>query len=194
MARMLIRMDSEQRLDPNFVNTIIEMAIEINELNRQGVELLRPELDFIIRNKITDTHTVERLLDQLLDYASSDEGLHQFKKLLRYFYPINPESTAFYIYAYHDMYEDDFPRRELAAYKLARERRNPGDLAKLGIVPGSSCTNLRQMAEKPSIADRCRAIWRLYCGAGVRPGWVPQTGSRRARAGVLLTGSFRISE
>jgi len=101
-------MDDDFKLDPKFLSEIGAMAEHLNELQIIGTELLTPEVDSIIRNKITNEKTIEHLFDQLLSYAACDKGLALFKRLLRYYYPINPGSVAFYINAYREMYDDDY--------------------------------------------------------------------------------------
>jgi len=100
--------DEETKLDPEFLKGISELAEQLNELNQVGVAFLTPEVESVIRNKITDEKTVEHLLDQLLNYAACDDGLALFKRLLRYFYPINPHSVAAYVGFYREMYDDDY--------------------------------------------------------------------------------------
>jgi len=103
-------MDDE--LDPKFMEEIMAMAEQINQLQRQSARLLMPEVDSVIRNKITDGNTAQHLLDRLLDCAPCDEGLALFKRFLRYYYPIDPETVAFYINAYREMYDGDCQTEE----------------------------------------------------------------------------------
>jgi hypothetical protein len=72
------------------------------------VTLIKPEVDAVIHNRVTDKRIIESLLDQLLNYAGmSESGLTLFKCLCRYYYYINLEVTAEYIYAYRDLYDSD---------------------------------------------------------------------------------------
>jgi alkyl hydroperoxide reductase subunit AhpC len=87
---------------------ILELAKQIKELTDMGVALIKPEIDAVIHNRIKNKQTIERLLDRLLDYAGmSDKGLALFKRLCRYYYPIDPRVTAEYIYIYRDLYDSD---------------------------------------------------------------------------------------
>ena len=97
-----------EEINPEFLRDISALAEQINEMNRVGTALLKPEIDSVIRNKITDERTVEHLLDQLLTYSACDEGLAHFKRLLRYYYPINPHCVAVYVEFYREMYDDDY--------------------------------------------------------------------------------------
>jgi len=104
--------NEETNFDPEFLKGISALAEQINELNHVGTALLTPEVESVIRNKITDEKTVEHLLDQLLTYAACDEGLALFKRLLRYFYPINPHSVTAYVQFYREMYDDDYQNED----------------------------------------------------------------------------------
>jgi len=99
-------MDSKQDIDSDFLRAVTAMIGGLNDLYRQSAHLLRPEVDYVIQHGIKNPQAVEGLLDQLLDCAACDEGLLQFKKLLRYYYPIDPEGVRFYVDAYRDIYED----------------------------------------------------------------------------------------
>jgi hypothetical protein len=72
----------------------------INEIAKTALAQLKPEVDALIRSRCKDEHTIELLLDRLLDYAPYEGGLPVFKRLLRYYYPINPDATASYIMSY----------------------------------------------------------------------------------------------
>ena len=100
--------NDEIKIDPKFVKEIGSMFEQINELQRQITKQITPEVNRVIRNKITDRRTVEHLLDRILDCASCDEGLALFKKLLRYYYFIDPETVAAYITIYREHYDDDY--------------------------------------------------------------------------------------
>ena len=87
---------------------ICGMIEQMQELIKEGIKIIEPQINAVIRNKITDNHRIETLLDQLLDYAGMDEtGLVLFKRLCRYYYFINPQATADYVYIYRDLYDSD---------------------------------------------------------------------------------------
>jgi hypothetical protein len=43
----------------------------------------------------------------MLDYCFDDEVLIDYKQILRYYYPINLESVAFYVHHYRKMYDSE---------------------------------------------------------------------------------------
>jgi hypothetical protein len=50
---------------------------------------------------------IEHTLDHLLDHACIPTGLALFKSLCRHYWRLNPEATARYIAAYHDMWDSN---------------------------------------------------------------------------------------
>jgi len=80
----------------------------VQALVREAISFIEPEVNEIIRKRITDSKQVETLLDNLLNYAGMDNnGLYLFKRLCRYYYFINPEVTVEYVYTYRDLYDSD---------------------------------------------------------------------------------------
>jgi hypothetical protein len=43
----------------------------------------------------------------MLDYSFDEEVLMEYKRMLRYYYPINPESVVFYVEQYWEMYDSE---------------------------------------------------------------------------------------
>jgi len=105
VGKGLLGVDSELGCDSVLLDAVSEMAGGLNALYQQTAELLQPEVDYIIQQGITNPQSVEGLLDQLLDCAACNEGLFQFKRLLRHYYPIDPECVKFYVDVYRAMYE-----------------------------------------------------------------------------------------
>jgi len=91
----------------DFYNEVAGLYRGLNDLAKIAVAQLKPEVDALIRSRCTDDNTIQHLLDRLLDYAPYEDGLPLFKRLLRYYRPINPHSTANYIRYYKEMYEDE---------------------------------------------------------------------------------------
>ena len=86
----------------------IQLAEQLKLLTGQNIALIRPEVDYVIYNRIKDEKQIERLLDKLLDCAGmGNDDLALFKRLCRYFYYINPQVTAEYVYSYRDLYDSE---------------------------------------------------------------------------------------
>ena len=95
-------------MNNDYMQEIGGMIKQVQEITKKAVSLIEPQVNAIIRNKMTDNNQIETLLDRLFDYAGMDEnGLILFKRLCRYYYGLNPKVTADYIYAYRDLYDSD---------------------------------------------------------------------------------------
>ncbi len=95
-------------IDPALIQEIGGMFERLQELNKISLAQLEPQVDYVIRNHITDNNQVEHLLDSLIDCAGmSEDGLLLFKRLCRYYYAIDPGTTAQYIHSYRDLYLSD---------------------------------------------------------------------------------------
>ena len=86
---------------------IKELAKQINDLAIVANEQFTVELNTIIAGQIKEPKVIENLLDRMLDFASHDNVLLLYKKLCRYYLPIDPTATASYIYAYRDMWDSE---------------------------------------------------------------------------------------
>ena len=61
------------------IRPLVEELVQLQEMQ---VGMLAPEIDRIIRNRITDTDVIEWVLDRLIDCAGTPSGLREFKRLL----------------------------------------------------------------------------------------------------------------
>lgn len=88
------------------IREICGMISRIQASIEQSVFFIETQINGILSNCVTDSGLIEHLLDTLLDYAGMNEdALVLFKRLCRYFYYINPNATAEYIYTYRDLYD-----------------------------------------------------------------------------------------
>ena len=76
----------------------------LQTLHQEAVEILAPTVRDILQSRSRDTRLIEHTLDHLLDHACIPQGLACFKSLCRYYWQINPQATASYIYAYREMW------------------------------------------------------------------------------------------
>ncbi|MCK5156812.1 MAG: hypothetical protein KAQ69_10295 [Spirochaetales bacterium] len=90
---------------------IIAFGSELQKLQRkavlQAMVFCRPEVERIIMTNDQDKNTIEHTLDTLLEVAFDDNILLLLKKLCRYYYTIDPQATAEYIFCYRDMWDSD---------------------------------------------------------------------------------------
>jgi hypothetical protein len=102
-------MNSESSDD--LINNLQPLIEQIQQLQEQAYSIYKPQVEQLIATKTRDENTIERLLDYLLDQCGNDKVLLLYKKLCRYYWDINPESTVFYIQSYREMWEDDIEEK-----------------------------------------------------------------------------------
>ena len=92
------------------MSSIKELANKIHALQKEAVKqtlaLYKPEIEYVLNNKVQDSNTIERILDALLDVAFDDEILILYKKLCSYYYNTDKEGTAFYVNYYREMWDN----------------------------------------------------------------------------------------
>lgn len=76
----------------------------LQTLHQEAVADISPAVRDILQNRSRDTRLIEHTLDHLLDHACIPQGLASFKSLCRYYWQINPQATANYIFAYREMW------------------------------------------------------------------------------------------
>jgi hypothetical protein len=86
---------------------IMGIVSSMRALHLQTLSSLTPIVHNIIRERCRDAQHIQRTLDSIFDCAGLPEGLLLYKKLCRYYYDIDPETTARYVYYYRDWYEND---------------------------------------------------------------------------------------
>jgi len=96
--------------DGNFselTNDIRGIAKELQAIYLQAESLYASAVNSIIQRKSKDTKEIEKLLDYMLDFADNERILISYRKLCRYYYNINPQTTAEYIQLYKERYDED---------------------------------------------------------------------------------------
>jgi len=127
--RITLTKDEQMDNDESFkqlVGVIREFQVGIMQL----LPSYEAQVDEIIRKRVTDDNHIQHALDSLLDFAAwGDEGLSLFKRLCRYYYRLNPEATADYIYTYRDMYDNpsDDEAAEVVYWNTAPKKENNYD-------------------------------------------------------------------
>jgi hypothetical protein len=91
----------------DLVKSIGELAKARNQLARRAEQQYSLEVKAILKAQNRDPQRIEHLLDGLLDFCFDSEVLHLYKKLCRYYFKIDPEATASYVYAYRDMWDEE---------------------------------------------------------------------------------------
>ena len=100
-------MDFEKEKNRDNFKELKPLFEQIALIHHQAYYTYKPEVENLIKTKITNSKTIERLLDLLLDHACNDEVLILYKKLCRYYWDLNPEATANYINYYREMWDNE---------------------------------------------------------------------------------------
>ena len=91
----------------DLVQSIGEIARASRELARQAEKQYAPEVEDILRTQCRDPQRIEHLLDGMLDFGFDAAMVRLYKKLCRYYFEMDPEATASYVYAYRDMWDEE---------------------------------------------------------------------------------------
>ncbi|MBB6053929.1 hypothetical protein [Armatimonas rosea] len=87
-------------------------AESFQALARQALPLYTDTVNTLIRDECRDRHQIEYTLDHLLDFCYDAKMLVLYKRLCRYYFPLDPEATVSYIHAYRDLWDSDSEDRE----------------------------------------------------------------------------------
>ncbi len=104
----------------DFVKSIDEIVRMSRQLARQAVQQYGSEVEAILRDQSLDHQRIEHTLDGMLDFCFDPSMLVLYKKLCRYYFKIDPEATASYVYFYREMWDEKEEER-------VRERRGSGN-------------------------------------------------------------------
>ena len=112
-------MKKNPRMD-ELVRVIGELAKTSSQLAHQAVQQYGSEVEAILRDQSLDHRRIEHTLDGMLDFCFDPSMLILYKKLCRYYFKIDPEATASYVYFYREMWDEKEEER-------VRERRGSGN-------------------------------------------------------------------
>ena len=84
---------------------LYDMCKTIIDLNKQKYEVIKDEIEKIIRDNIKDERYIQRKLDEMLDillFYENDDSLLLFRRLCKYYFSINPIVATQYINYYKE--------------------------------------------------------------------------------------------
>jgi len=99
------RFHKKKPLLQDLVQSIGELAAARKQLARQAEQQYSLQVSAILREQCRDPQRIEHVLDGMLDFCFDAEMLCLYKKLCRYYFTIDPETTVSYVYAYRDMWD-----------------------------------------------------------------------------------------
>jgi len=74
-------------------------------LHQRAEKEYEPIVERLIRDGCRDAHTIETILDGLLDFCGHALVLALYRKLCRHYYDIDPVATAEYVHAYRERWD-----------------------------------------------------------------------------------------
>jgi hypothetical protein len=77
------------------------------QLAQQAYVQYNPLVENIIASRNKDVNHIGLTLDGILDFCFDEQMLQLYRRLCRYLWDIDPESTAFYITAYREMWDEE---------------------------------------------------------------------------------------
>ena len=93
------------------MDKLVEQIGELIALQEKSARIIEAEyaeeVAAIIRQKSKDKQRIEKALDVLLDYSYDSVILEIFRKLCKYYYNIDPQSTCFYIQGYRELWDNE---------------------------------------------------------------------------------------
>lgn len=91
----------------DLVKSIGELAKTRNQIARRAERQYTLEVEAILKAQSRDPQRIEHVLDGMLDFCFDPAMLSLYKKLCRYYFKIDPEATASYVYAYREMWDEE---------------------------------------------------------------------------------------
>ena len=85
---------------------IAALVRSVRRLAHQAELQYTREVDAIIRERSRDVDHIEHTLDGMLSFCFDPAMLVLYKKLCRYYFKIDPEATASYVYAYRELRDE----------------------------------------------------------------------------------------
>jgi len=89
----------------SLIDDLFKMILPVNALIEEATSYIESEVKTVLQHRITEKKRIEKLLDQLLNYAGmSVKADKLFKQLCNYFFFIDPVIFSEWIVTYRDMY------------------------------------------------------------------------------------------
>jgi len=89
----------------SLLKDVFKMILPVKALIEEATSYVESEVNAVLQYRITDKKRIEKLLDQLLNYANmSDKADTLFKQLCNFYYFIFPVMVSEWIVIYEDMY------------------------------------------------------------------------------------------
>lgn len=81
----------------DFIKPIVDLAKEIDSLNRRALKEYEPIVDNIVKSNCQDSNEIEYVLDRLIDFCGYKPALNLYKKLCRHYSKIDRVAATHHI-------------------------------------------------------------------------------------------------
>ncbi len=98
---------TEHNTNNELFDSIKQLIESHNQLAQEAVEQYRPIVEHYINDNCTDSNKIAHTLDFMLDFCFDDQMLLLYRRLCRYLYHLDPETTTFYINAYREIWDEE---------------------------------------------------------------------------------------
>lgn len=106
--------------DPEYMallDSVSEIAKSLMALGETAAKAYEPIVNDLINSRCKDSMEIQRTMDYLLDFCGNPAVLELFKKLCRYYYPLDPAATSEYIGFYLEQWEPERYKKIIKAQK-----------------------------------------------------------------------------
>lgn len=100
---------------------ISEIAKSIIALGETAAAVYEPIVNDLINMRCKDHMEIQRTMDYLLDFGGNPAVLQLFKKLCRYYFPLDPAATSDYIGFYLEQWEPEKYKKMIKAQKRKKK-------------------------------------------------------------------------
>lgn len=106
MKRVHKIIETEPKMD-DLVQHIGNLTKDIQRLAKKAVKDYTADVEAILKERSCDSKRIESCLDGILEFCFDDEMLGLYKKLCRYYYNIDAETTVSYINLCREMWDEN---------------------------------------------------------------------------------------
>ncbi len=98
--------------DNKLINSLSEVVKDHQQLVKRALGIYSVKVSVLINSQTKNNEEIQHLLDGLLDFCFNDDFLLLFKKVCRYYYPINLQVTVNYVYSYRDLWDENYQSKD----------------------------------------------------------------------------------
>lgn len=100
-------LQNQQKMIEESFNAISNLIESRSHIAKQAFEIYEPLVNNIIASQNKDVNHISITLDYVLSFCFDEQMLLLYRRLCRYLFDIDQESTAFYINAYSEMWDEE---------------------------------------------------------------------------------------